>query len=103
MALIELYNLTNLTNAKTLPDLVVIANNATNQIFMGGYLVAFFIIMLMGLLVKFKFEESLLASSFACFILSLFLRQAQLINFTFVIGFLIITAMMGLYMFMKKR
>lgn len=102
MTLTNLYNITELMQADSIPDLVITANNASNQIFMGGYMVAFFIIMMLVLLIKFKFDESVLASSFACFIASLFLRQAQLINFVFPLAFLIMMAMMGFYMYMKK-
>lgn len=102
MPLTEFYNTTNLTQAENIPDLLVVANNATGQIFVGGFLIAFFIIILMTLMTRFRFDESIFASSFAGFFISIFLRQAQLINFTFVIGFLIIMALSGLLMYMKK-
>jgi hypothetical protein len=93
------YNLTNLTGSDTIVDLIVYSNQATNGIIVQGFLIAIFFILTMGFMVKSKFEDSVMASSFICFILSLFLRQAELVSFIFVIGFLVVTAFVGLYNF----
>jgi len=98
----DLYNLTGLMQADTIEDLIVVANNATNQIFIGGFLIAIFIVMLMVFIGRFEWERSVLASSFVCFILALFLRQANMINFIFVIAFPTIAAFTFLYISLSK-
>jgi len=96
------YNLSALAESETVLDVVTVANNATGQILMGLFLVAVFFIMMM-ILSKNGFDNALVISSFACFILSLFLRFANMINFLFVIFFLAITAFMLFYMVVVKR
>lgn len=97
------YNITGLEASTTFVDLVSFANTSSNNILVGGFMVAVFIVMTMGFMIKTTFEKSVLASSFVCFMLSLFLRQANLINFVFVIGFLIIAAFSALYLFATKK
>lgn len=97
------YNITPLQNADNFVDLVSFANTVSNQLLAGGFMVAIFVVMTMGFMIKTSFERSVFASSFVCFILSLFLRQANLINFVFPIGFLVITAFTGLYLYATKN
>lgn len=97
------YNLTNITNVQVPADLVVAANIYTESLFMGLMLIAIFIVFTMRFMVKNKFGESLLGSSFICFIASLFLRQAGLINFVFVIGFLVVMAFTGMLMYITRQ
>jgi hypothetical protein len=93
----DLYNMTDLQNADTFQKLFVVANDATGQILVGMFLIVIFILLTL-ILKRSSFKEGLLASSFVCFILSIFLRFANLISFEFVIGFLLIMALTGLYM-----
>lgn len=98
----DLYNITGLMAADTIEDLIVVANNATGQIFIGGFLIAIFVIIIMIFLGRFSFEKSILASSFVCFLIALFLRQANMIHFIFVIAFPVLSAFTFLYISLKK-
>lgn len=97
------YNLTGLQNSTTFVDIAVYANTATNDILAGGFMVAIFMVMTMSFMIKTSFEKSVFASSFVSFVLSLFLRQAGLINFVFPLGFLVICAFAGLYLYAAKK
>ena len=97
----SLYNLSALQNSETITDIVVAANNATGQVLMGLFLVAIFIVFVLRLK-KYDFEDTILASSFIFFILSVFLRQAQLVNFIVVLVFLVILAFSMMYKVMVR-
>ena len=98
----DLYNLTALKNAETIVDVIIAANNAYPnnaqgpQLLVGGFLVALFVVLLM-MMKKANFTDRLLVASWLCFVLSLFLRVAELINFYFVIGFSLMAALTMLY------
>ncbi len=95
------HNLTALAESETVLDLVTVANEATGQVLMGMLLVGVFFIILM-VMGKEGFEKAMIVASYCCFILSLFLRYAGMINFLFVILFLAIAAFTTLYMGLAK-
>ena len=90
----DLYNLTAMKESNGIVDMIVAANNAwpstaagqPPQILMGGMLIAIFTVMLF-LLRKSDFVDSMLASSFVCFILSLLLRSAMGLEFMYILVF----------------
>ena len=104
----DLYNLTALKQSQNLVDLVLVANDATSKggqygILVQGFLIAFFIIMILSLMAAKKsadFLTSIFASSFVCFILSIFLRTANLISLLYVLVFGLIMSLTGFYLFM---
>lgn len=81
----DLYNLTALQAAKTIPDLIRVANNpviagGTNEFYLvSGLLLTVFIVLVMAFR-KYDWANSILASSVICMILSLFLVSAHLLN-----------------------
>jgi len=96
------YNITGLTSAETITDIVVFANESTGSILFGLFVLAIFFIMLM-VMRKYEFTDTLLASSFSCFIISVLLAYGGLLNILFPIGFLTIMSLTALYVFMNKR
>lgn len=96
------YNLTLLKEATTLRKLFVTGNSYTSQSFTGMMMIAIFFVTFMALK-KYQFPYALLSSSFACFILSIFLTYANLLNFIFPLIFLTITAFTGLYIYTTDR
>ena len=96
------HNLTALSESETVTDLVTVANDATGQTLMGLFLIGIFFIILM-VMGKNGFEKAMIVASYSCFILSLFLRYAGMINFLFVILFLAIAAFTTLYMGLSKN
>ncbi len=97
------YNMTALHNASNVYDLVVYANDSTGQILVGLFVIAVFFIMFVGLKRNAEFAESLLASSFICFVISGFFTYGKLLNMIFPLIFLAITAFTILFMQMSKK
>ncbi len=95
------YNMTTLGNAETVAELFLYADTAANNILFGLILFALFFIMLM-VLKRWEFDKALLSSSFACFILALILSFASLLNFIFVLLFLMIMAFTGFFMYIRN-
>ena len=95
-------NLTILQEADTMGKIAIYANNASNGILMGGFMIAIFFVM-MFVLKRWDFDDALLSSSFVCFILSSILAYSKLLNIIFPLGFLAITAFTALYVFVAKR
>lgn len=97
-----MYNMTQLQEADTMYGLWVYANDSSGLILMGLLMVAVFFVMIMALK-GWGFDEALLASSFTCFVLSMILAYASLLNFGFVYLFFVVMALSALYIFMIKK
>lgn len=95
-----IYNVTDVLNAKTISDLMIAANNAVNQMFIGGFLMVFFVVIIMSLK-KYYLSDAILASSFVCFIASLFLRAFGVISFQLILFFLAVLAFGMMLKFMS--
>jgi hypothetical protein len=91
------YNLTNLTNAQNVGDLVTFANSSTEGFFIGLVMVAIFFILLMALK-KWEFTNALLASSWVSFLLAAILAYGGYVNVLLPLGFLILAATTALYL-----
>jgi hypothetical protein len=89
------YNMTQLQAADSLFKLVQYANDATTGFVVIGFLLSVFFIMLLALK-RYEFSKALLVSSTVCFLLSLFLNYAKLINPIWSFVFLIIAAFTAL-------
>ena len=74
------YNLTPLTNSTTIEQIIIVANDASNNILSGGVLISLFFVFFFSLATRFSVKKSLLASTFAASLLSVFMFQAGLIN-----------------------
>jgi len=95
-------NMSELAGIETLSGLVIFANTAAEGVLFGGLMIAIFFVMLM-ILKKWEIEKALLASSFSCFILSMFLTYAKVLNLVFPLVFLIVMAFTLFYLFVTKR
>jgi len=96
------YNLTALANSSGVIDLIEVTNDATGKVLFGFFMVAIFFVLLLGLK-RYGFDNAIAASSFACFILSVLLVFAELLNFIYVLGFFILMALTIFYMQMNKN
>jgi len=95
------YNFTELRAAETVYDLVIYANNSSGQLMMGLILFAVFFVFTL-LFKRLGMAEALAGSSYVCFILSLYLSFALLVNFYITLAFLIIAAFATLYLYVKR-
>lgn len=97
------YNMTALQNSQYISDLVVYADQSTNGLIMGLGLIALFVVLLTTFLRRNDFDQSLLVSSFLCFIASLLLNVGGYVVWLFPSIFLLIMALTGFVMFVIKR
>lgn len=93
-----LYNLTNLTNADNLGDVMLFSNEVTGGVLIGLLLVAIFFIMLMALK-RWEFANALLASSWVSFLLGIVLSYGGFVNILLPLGFLAVAAFTALYIY----
>ena len=99
----DLYNLSGLQNATTVVDVIIYANNTVDQILVGGFMLAFFIIMTTALLRRYDILESITVASFVCFFVSSFLRLAGLVSFNFPLLFALGFSLPLIYFLVRKR
>jgi len=92
-----MYNITNLTNAKYGYELVYYANEVTNGVFIGGFIISLFIIITFVFMKSQDVLDSMIGSSFFSFVFALFFTAIGLIGFQFVLIFLLITALLSFY------
>lgn len=103
----DLYNMTLMQNATSIIDIVTAANNAS-----AGYngqipllfpmmFLAIYIMMIL-MMRQYPIHNAVAVSSYACFVLSLFLRQAELIPLSYVLILGFLTAFATLYLFINK-
>lgn len=95
------YNMTALQNIDSIGELFVYADKSTGNILFSIIITAIFFIMLL-VMKRWEFDKALLSSSFGCFLLALILSYGGLLNFVFVLIFLIITAFTGLYVYINR-
>ena len=96
------YNVSLLSSVGTIRELFVVSNTYSNDIFTNLMMFGIFLIMLMALK-RFSFQYAFFASSFACFVLSLFLMYAELLNFYWVLAYLAMAGFSTLYIFTSDR
>jgi len=96
------YNLTVLQNGQTISDLVSYANVSTGGVLSGLFLAAVFFILMISLR-KASFIDSFVASSFICFVLSIFMLIAGFISFYVVLALLLLTAFSLFYLGVTKH
>lgn len=96
-----MYNITGLQESETVIDIFVFANNSVNGILMLLFMFSIFFVMLI-VLKKWDFRDSLVVTSLICFVLSSFLVYANLLNFLVCALFLIMTALGGLFLWISK-
>lgn len=97
-----LYNLTQLTSATDIGGVAMAANNASNGILFGFFFVALFFIMVISMY-KTDFELRLLSAGFVCFILSSMATYGGFLDIIFALGFFIIMALSGAFVWAIKN
>lgn len=99
------YNLTALqANDTSYYVLVDVVNEASGGILVMGLVVGLFIIQFVWLNAKTQsLAGSLALSAWACFIYSIFLSMAELLNFYFIIGFLTVAGFGTLVTYLTQR
>lgn len=95
------YNMTQLKAAVNFYDLVIYANNSSEQILGGVFMFAIFFVFVL-IFKRFGFANAIATSSFICTILSLYLSVSKLLSFYVLIAFLVIMAFSGLYLWVSK-
>jgi len=96
------YNLTNLSSATTVQDIIVFANDITNGTIVGMLMISIFFVLMMAMR-KQGTMKGLLVSSFICFTLSLILRFADLLSLWYAIVFLGILVFVAFEEFVLSR
>ena len=84
-------NITNLTNSETIGEVMIYANQVTNQAFGVFFILSFFFIILFGLK-KYGGVKSFTVSSFVSAIVCFFLTTAGFVPTIFLFAFAIFTA-----------
>lgn len=97
------YNLSNFTNfSGGLGQLTYVANEATNGLLVGLFLVAFFLVLLFSFM---RFGDAVRAfagSGFICFLLSTILVYADLLQIYYALVFLIITGVSVFILYLEE-
>jgi len=96
------YNITALQEVDNIYKLFEYANTSSENTLIGMFMMAIFFVMLM-VLKKWDFVDSLITTSFICFVLSSILTYGKLLNMIFPIVFLAITAFTALYMYSVRK
>ena len=96
------YNLTNITNAQTLGDGAMFANEVTGGMFWTWAMIAFFLVFVM-VLKRFSFESAFLAASWIMFVLSLFLAYGEFVSLIVPLAFLAMAGFMAWYEWSQNR
>jgi len=92
------YNLTLLKGYSGITGLINFVNYTTNDLFSAIVVISLYIILLM-VLKRFDFIQSLIASSWVMFLISLLLTYAGLLNMIFPLFFLSVAAFAALYLY----
>ena len=90
------YNLTLLQQKEGVVGLVEYVNYATTDLFSAIMVISLYFILLLALK-RFDFVQSVMASSFVMFFVSIFLVYAELLNFVFPLFFISVVAVIALY------
>jgi len=83
-----LYNITAFAASQNIPDILIAANTATGGIYFGAFSIALTIIIIF--LLRTDILDAILAASTISFILGFFMMQANMLNFIYVLLYLLI-------------
>lgn len=97
-----MYNITNITNSSGVFDMISSVNVLVDGWLVGLFLLALFFVLLIGLK-RYDFSAAITASGFSCFIISLFLGFAGLVNFMFILLFLVVAGLGAFWIHVEKR
>jgi len=104
MRMVTEINLTGLQNSTTMVDMIVFANQVTNNLASGFLIFAIFFIMTIALVRKgYEFSQVILTSSFICAVLSVMLRAIGFVSVYVMLAFGILAALSLLFEFIRKK
>ena len=95
------YNMTGLSEANNILDIIGFTNDLSGGWFVSGIIIVLFLVITIGLIRSQNFiEESIAASSAVSLIISLLLLLAELvaIQLVYFFGFVLVAAIIALYM-----
>ena len=98
-----LYNLSKIQEALTVSDVATAANEYSQGVLYGFFMIGIFIVFLMAFKFRNDFDESLLVSSFICFVISGIATYGGFLNIIFPLTFLILTVMTGFWVWVTRR
>lgn len=98
------YNLSNITAAGNPADMTLAVNNSVEGALFGAGIVALFFIMLLALRRgQWEVPDTVLVSSFACFLLSSVLSYGGFLNIYYALVFLALSGFTALYLWISKN
>lgn len=96
-------NLTNLTGATTVYEIVKYTNDITGDIMGYGFILVTFVILTSLFLGRnYEFPKAVLVSSFLCLLLSIPLTAIELLNFFSIIFFAVIMVLDGFLVYFQR-
>lgn len=95
------YNMTQMQAIDSVGQLFYYANQHSSSFLMGGFLIAFFFILLMKLK-RYAFEDALAVSSFFTMLFSLLGTWAGLVNWYYCLFFTILMAVSAVLVYQKN-
>lgn len=96
------YDLTNLTNVTQAYDVIRWVNDTSKGLFIGGTIIAIWIIALVAITNKYEFPQAMTVASFGAMIIASIFTYAQLLNFLYPLFFLVCTALGVLFIYMNR-
>ncbi len=100
------FDLTNLQSGNvTFYDFAVLSSDATNGLFWGLVILGLFMIqtVLLSTRAQVQIDSAAVFSSWACFIYSIPLSMAGLLNFYFTLGFLALSGFGTFWLYLKDK
>ncbi len=97
-------NLTGLQNATTVVDLVNFANQQTDNLIGGFFIIAIFFVITVALVRKgYDFLQTVSVASFVCLVLSVFGRYMGFVSVYFVLFLIVMLAVFVSILFLRKE
>lgn len=97
------YNLTQLGELTTFPDIILWVNTQVNDLLGGLFVISICIVLTFIFTKRMGLVDSLVVSSFICFVISAFGLYIGLVNFILTLGFLVMASFGVLYLYFSRN
>jgi len=97
------YNMTELGQQTDIVGLVTFANNNVNFMLVGLFIISIFIVITFMFTKRMNLVDSLVVSSFICFVLSVIGVYINLLNFIYPLLFLVVVAFGSMYLYYTNK
>jgi hypothetical protein len=97
------YNLTQLGEQQTFSDILVWTNTQVSDLLGGLFVVSILIVLTLIFSRRMPFVDSLITSSFICFVISALGVYTGIMNFMYPLTFLVITAFGVMYLHFSRN